>query len=158
MGGFTALHLGLKHPHRTMSLTLAGTGYGAERHLEADFRAACIAVAETFETEGAAVFASAYAEGASRVQFLAKDPRGWQEFAYRLATHSDFGSALTMRGVQAHRESLWNMETDLRQLRLPVLILVGDEDDHCLQPGLFLKRTIPTAGHRVVARRPGVHG
>ena len=26
---------------------------------------------------------------------------------------------------------------------VPTLIVVGDEDDHCLQPGIFLKKTIP---------------
>jgi pimeloyl-ACP methyl ester carboxylesterase len=24
--------------------------------------------------------------------------------------------------------------------------MVGDEDDHCIQPGLFLKRTVPRCG------------
>jgi pimeloyl-ACP methyl ester carboxylesterase len=24
--------------------------------------------------------------------------------------------------------------------------MVGDEDDHCLQPGIFLKKTIPACG------------
>jgi len=25
-------------------------------------------------------------------------------------------------------------------------VIVGDEDDHCLQPGIFLKRTVPACG------------
>ena len=25
-------------------------------------------------------------------------------------------------------------------------VVVGDEDDHCLQPGIFLKKTIPACG------------
>jgi pimeloyl-ACP methyl ester carboxylesterase len=25
-------------------------------------------------------------------------------------------------------------------------VMVGDEDDHCIQPGLFLKRTVPRSG------------
>jgi pimeloyl-ACP methyl ester carboxylesterase len=28
----------------------------------------------------------------------------------------------------------------------PVLLVNGDEDEGCLEPGLMLKRTIPTAG------------
>ena len=31
-------------------------------------------------------------------------------------------------------------------MQTPVLVMVGDEDDHCLQPGLFLKRTISRSG------------
>ena len=146
MGGFTALHFGLNHPDRALSLTVAGAGYGAEKQFEAYFRGVSLAVADRFETLGAPAFAPIYAEGASRVQFQAKDPRGWREFADRLATHSSVGAPLTMRGVQAMRPSLWDLEDGLRRMMLATLVIVGDEDDHCLQPGLFLKRTIPACG------------
>ena len=146
MGGFATLHFGLNHPDRALSLTVAGAGYGAEKQFEEYFRCVSREVADRFETLGASAFAPIYAEGASRVQFQAKDPRGWREFADRLATHSSTGAALTMRGVQAMRPSLWDLEDHLKRLALPTLVIVGDEDDHCLQPGLFLKRTIPACG------------
>ena len=55
------------------------------------------------------------------------------------------GSALTMRGVQARRPSLWDLTDRMRNLDVPTLIMAGDEDDPCLEPGLLMKRTIPTA-------------
>jgi len=146
MGGFATVHFGLTHPDRALSLTVAGAGYGAEKQHEDYFRGVSREVADKFETLGAAAFAPIYAEGASRVQFQAKDPRGWREFADRLATHSSKGAALTMRGVQAMRPSLWDLEDGLKRMSVPTLVIVGDEDDHCLQPGLFLKRTIPACG------------
>ena len=30
--------------------------------------------------------------------------------------------------------------------------MVGDEDDHCLQPGIFLKKTIPASGRAVMPK------
>jgi pimeloyl-ACP methyl ester carboxylesterase len=51
-----------------------------------------------------------------------------------------------MRGVQARRPSFWDLEAELRALAVPTLVMVGDEDDHCLQPGLFLKRVLPACG------------
>ncbi|MCA9826155.1 MAG: alpha/beta hydrolase, partial [Dehalococcoidia bacterium] len=33
-----------------------------------------------------------------------------------------------------------------KTLRVPTLILIGDEDEPCINPALFLKRTIPGAG------------
>ena len=30
--------------------------------------------------------------------------------------------------------------------------MVGDEDDHCLQPGIFLKKTIPACGLAVLPK------
>ena len=38
------------------------------------------------------------------------------------------------------------------RIRVPVLIVAGDEDDHCLNPGLFLKRTIVTSGLAVLPK------
>lgn len=146
MGGFTTVHLGLKAPDRALSLTVAGAGYGCEKEFEDYFRNVSLEVAENFESRGAKDFAETYALGASRVQFQNKDPRGWREFADRLARHSDHGAACTMRGVQARRPSFYDLEDGLRTMQVPTLVVVGDEDDHCLLPGIFLKKTIPACG------------
>jgi pimeloyl-ACP methyl ester carboxylesterase len=152
MGGFATLHLGLTHPDRALSLLVAGAGYGAEKQHAAYFRDVSLQVARNFEEQGARKFAEIYALGASRVQFQNKDPRGWAEFAEQLAQHSAQGAALTMRGVQARRPSPYDLEADLARMMVPTLVMVGDEDDHCLQPGLFLKRTIPACGLAVLPK------
>lgn len=146
MGGFACIHAGLRHGHRVLSLVAAGTGYGAEKSLEEYFRGVSEQVASNFEQRGSKDFAPVYAEGAARVQFQNKDPLGWQLFADRLGRHDPKGAANTMRGVQARRPSLYDLEADLAALDIPVLVMAGDEDDHCLAPGIFLKRTLPRAG------------
>ena len=146
MGGFCTVHFGIHHPDRALSLTVAGAGYGFEKENEEYFRGVSREVADQFQTLGAKAFAPIYGSGASRVQFQNKDPRGWQEFVERLATHSDTGAANTMRGVQARRPSFWDLEEELKRMMVPTLVVVGDEDDHCLQPGIFLKKTIPACG------------
>ncbi|WP_159010781.1 alpha/beta hydrolase [Bradyrhizobium sp. S69] len=146
MGGFCTVHFGLRTPQRALSLLVAGAGYGCEKEYEEYFRGVSLEVADNFERQGAKEFSKVYALGASRVQFQNKDPRGWQEFADRLATHSDRGAANTMRGVQARRPSFYDLEDRLKQMQVPTLVVVGDEDDHCLQPGIFLKKTIPACG------------
>jgi len=57
-----------------------------------------------------------------------------------------------MRGVQCQRPSLYDLEPGLSNLATPTLVINGDEDDHCLQPGLFLKRTIPACGLLVLPK------
>ncbi len=146
MGGFCTVHFGLRTPQRALSLLVAGAGYGCEKEHEEYFRGVSLEVADNFERQGAKEFSKVYALGASRVQFQNKDPRGWQEFADRLATHSDRGAANTMRGVQARRPSFYDLEDRLKQMQVPTLVVVGDEDDHCLQPGIFLKKTLPACG------------
>jgi pimeloyl-ACP methyl ester carboxylesterase len=152
MGGFAALHFGLDFPARARSLVVAGAGYGAEKQYEMYFRDVSLEVAKQFEEQGSAQFAKTYSIGASRVQFQNKDPRGWREFADLLGQHSSIGAANTMRGVQARRPSIYDLEDRLRAMPVPVLVVVGDEDDHCLQPGIFMKKTIPAAGLLVLPK------
>jgi pimeloyl-ACP methyl ester carboxylesterase len=152
MGGFAALHFGLDHADRARSIVVAGAGYGAEKQFERYFRDVSAEVARQFETQGSATFAKTYSLGASRVQFQNKDPRGWQEFATQLGEHSALGSANTMRGVQMLRPSIYDLEDRLRNMPVPTLVMVGDEDDHCLQPGIFLKKTIPACGLLVLPK------
>jgi pimeloyl-ACP methyl ester carboxylesterase len=146
MGGFAVLHAGLRRPERVLSVCAAGAGYGAEKAFEDYFKGISEQVAVNFETQGAERFARVYAEGASRVQFQEKDPRGWALFAERLGGHSSQGAANTMRGVQMKRPSLYDLEAEFKAMKPPVLVMVGDEDDHCLHPGIFLKKTIPACG------------
>jgi pimeloyl-ACP methyl ester carboxylesterase len=150
MGGFTALHLALRHGGRLLSAVAAGTGYGAQPERQAAFRGECEVIAAAFESEGAAAVAERYAVGPARVQFQNKNPRGWAEFAAALAEHSATGAALTMRGVQAARPSLYALRDELARVSTPVLVLTGDEDEGCLEPALMLKRAVPTAGLAVL--------
>ncbi|SAI70054.1 hydrolase [Bordetella ansorpii] len=164
MGGFATLHFGLRHPDRALSLVVAGAGYGAEKQYEDYFRNVSLEVANKFESLGAPEFSKIYSTAASRIAFQLKDPRGWAEFAEQLGQHDATGSAMTMRGVQARRPSLYDLEAELRQMAVPTLVIVGDEDDHCLQPGIFLKRTVPAsgllvlpkAGHTLNIEEPGL--
>lgn len=152
MGGFCTLHLGLRHPERALSLTVAGCGYGAQPELRNRWQAETEASAHSFERDGAAATGERYMVGPARVQFQAKDPRGWEESKRWLAEHSPVGSALTLRGVQMRRPSLYHLTEELRHLDVPVLLVTGDEDEGCLEPNLMLKRTIPTAALAVLPR------
>jgi len=129
MGGFATLHFGLGYPDRASSLVVAGCGYGAEPGKRQQFHDETAKTAALIESAGMKIAAQTYGIGPTRVQFQNKDPRGWAEFAARLAEHSTPGSAKTMRGVQARRPSLWDLADRMRNLDLPTLIMSGDEDD-----------------------------
>ena len=145
MGGFATLHFGFRHPTRARSLVVAGCGYGAETESRARFRAEAEAIAAFIDQNGMQTFAAKYAYGPTRVQFENKDPRGFAEFKQYLSEHSALGARNTQLGVQRERPSLYDLVEDMKRLTLPTLILTGDEDWPCLQPGVLMKRTIPTA-------------
>ena len=57
-----------------------------------------------------------------------------------------------LKNYQAARPSFFDFEDELRRLVVPTLLVVGDEDDPCLETNLFLKRSIPAAGLWVVPK------
>ena len=158
MGGFATLHLGINAQDRVLSLVIAGCGYGAipvdktSFNKEADFSNISLDSAKIILNEGMDKFGSEYALGPSRVQFQNKDPKGWQLFNDQLIKHDPVGSANTLLGVQNKRPNLYTLEEEIRGITCPTLIINGDEDDMCLEVGLYLKRTIKTAGLLIVPK------
>jgi pimeloyl-ACP methyl ester carboxylesterase len=162
MGGYASLHFGLRYPQRALSITVAGAGYGSVAAEREKFRKDSDEVARRFEADGMAKVAEFYTKGPTRVQFMDKDPRGWKEFYDQFAAQSAKGHALTMRGVQMSRPSVYDLEAGLEKLEVPTLIITGDEDDPCLEPGIFMKRKIrssalvvlPRSGHTINLEEP----
>jgi len=152
MGGFCALHVGLRHPERALSLVVAACGYGAHPDAQEGFRRECEAIARSIREDGPEAFADRYAIGPARVQLQNKDREAWQTFRDQLAEHPTEGAALTMLGVQRQRPSLYDLRDELAAVTLPTLILAGDEDDGCLDTDLMLKRTMPAAGLTLLPR------
>jgi len=162
MGAYTTLHVGLLHPERCLSLTATGCGFASAPAQRAASLEQIEHHAELFAHADIQIAAGQYADAPNRQAFKRKDPRGYAEFVGRLAEHSGLGSALTLLGVQRRRPTLWEMQSELSRLALPLLVICGDEDEDCLEAGLLLKRTVPRAalsvmpcsGHCLPAEEP----
>jgi pimeloyl-ACP methyl ester carboxylesterase len=152
MGGYATLHFGLRYPDRALSLVVAGAGYGSVLAEREQFRKDCEVTAARIERDGMDKTAEFYAKGPTRVQFMDKDPLGWDEFRRQLAEGSTPGHALTLRGVQMMRPSIFELGDRLEKLEVPTLVVTGDEDEACLEPGVYMKRKIPTAGLVVIPK------
>ena len=158
MGGFATLHFGINEPERAKSLVIAGCGYGAipidkaTYDKKANFSSVALETAKNIIQKGMNKVGAEYALGPSRVQFQNKDPKGWQLFNDFLINHDSIGSANTLLGVQNKRPNLYELEKEISNIKTPTLIINGDEDDMCLEVGLFLKRTIKTSGLFIVPK------
>jgi pimeloyl-ACP methyl ester carboxylesterase len=152
MGGYATLHFGLTYPERALSITVAGAGYGSGTGARETFHRDTEMIARRFEGEGMAKVAEFYSRGPTRVQFLEKDPRGWQEFHDQFAAGSAKGHALTLRGVQMTRPSVFDLGDAMERCEVPTLIMTGDEDDPCLEAGIFMKRKLPRSGLLVLPK------
>ncbi|MFI5268216.1 MAG: alpha/beta fold hydrolase [Chloroflexota bacterium] len=144
MGGSVVLNFGIRYPELCRSIVAAGAGSGSINREQ--FERDVAGVVELIRTGGIEGFAQVYADGPSRQPFKRKDPQGWGEFREQLAEHSPVGQAHTIVGVQLNRPTLLTLEKELDQLEVPTLIMVGDEDEACVEPGVFLKRHIRSSG------------
>jgi pimeloyl-ACP methyl ester carboxylesterase len=154
MGAYTALHVGIRHPARCISVTAAGCGWGSlpDPAARQAMRAQAAETAKMFTEKGMAEAAAIYADTPTRQAQKHKDPRGYAEFSRMLAEHSAQGHALTMTMLQSKRPTLWDLEVELKKFSVPLLVICGDEDETCLDGSVFLKRTAPTAGLLVIPR------
>jgi pimeloyl-ACP methyl ester carboxylesterase len=150
MGAYTTLFFGLAYPDRARSLTVGGIGSGSG--LQKHFVAEMTAILDCLEQEGIERTAERHFAGPRRVQLRDKDPKGWDEAYEQFTKQSAKGHALTIRGVLMKRRSVLDMGAELERLNVPVLVISGDEDDPCLEPGLFLKRKLPAVGLLVIPK------
>ena len=150
MGGFAALHFGLRYAPMALSLTVVGIGFGSDPDKRMQFLRDNEIMARRFEELGTEEAVKPYQIGPARVQLQNKDPRGYAHFCTEFAKHSALGSANTLRGIQAKRPTLYRLERRIARLKVPLHVISGDEDDNCLQPGIFIKRICPSACLTVV--------
>ena len=154
MGAYTALHVGLQAPARCISVVAAGCGWGStpDPKQREVMKALAAETGKMFAEEGIKAAAVKYADAPMRQAQKHKDPRGYAEFARMLAEHSALGHAQTMFNLQLKRPTLWEMADALKRFSVPLLVVVGDEDEPCIDGSVFLKRTVPTAGLMVIPR------
>src|SRR5882757_7392505 len=154
MGAATALHVGIRYPERCISVIAAGCGYGssADPKKVEEARAASRETGKMFAEKTMEESARLYGDGVVRQAHKHKDPRGYAHFVKMLSEHSPLGHSLIMLNLQAKRPSLWEMEADLKTFKPPLLVIVGDEDDWCVDGSIYLRRTVPTAGLLVIPR------
>ena len=146
MGGTLTVGFAIAYPEMCRSLVIASAGAGSDSSDREQLVALWQSLSESMITEGMEKFADGYARGAERVQFLRKDPLGWAKFHAGLAAHSAQGSSLTFRGVQMKRKTIYQLEEEMKNIRIPTLVMIGDEDGPCVEPAIFMKRNIPGAG------------
>jgi len=154
MGAYTALHVGMHVSARCLSVVAAGCGWGStpDAKKREEMKALAAETGKMFAEEGIKPASVKYADAPMRQALKNKDPRGYAEFARQLAEHSALGHAQTMFNLQLKRPTLWEMEAGLKKFAVPLLVIVGDEDEPCIDGSVFLKRTAPTAGLLMIPR------
>ena len=164
MGAYATLQFGLRYPRRALSLTAIGAGAGSDPAKRAQFLRNRAALERLFREHGMKAVARVVQHAPHRIQLAIKDPRGAREFWAHFVEGSALGHALTLRGIQSRRPTLYSLGSRFARMKVPTHLVVGDEDDGALGPALFLKRVCPAArltvvratGHLVNVEEPGL--
>lgn len=144
MGAYTGLQLARENPDRVLSVVAASGASGGYEPARAEFEKEMAAAAEQLasldEMPGEAL-----ASGPTRTQLRRKDPTGWKRVVEIIGRRPVHSAAKTMRMVQFGRTPVFRLEKELAAVETPVLLMVGDEDESCLDVNLWLKRTMPSS-------------
>jgi pimeloyl-ACP methyl ester carboxylesterase len=144
MGANVARDFTIAHPEMVRSLVMVGAGAGSvNRQAFLDSQAA---TAERLEREGQPSRVRELDTLPQRVSFKAKDPRGFAEFLRQAGEHDAQACAHLAREVMSKRRTVPELEAPLRALRVPTLIMVGDQDAPCVEPSMMMRALIPHAG------------
>jgi pimeloyl-ACP methyl ester carboxylesterase len=144
MGANVARDFAIAHQEMTQSLILVGSGAGSvsrEQFVESQRSAAA-----ALEREGIASLVRSLEGLPSRAPFKEKDPRGFAEFLRQAGEHDAQACAHLAREVIAKRKTIFELEAELKALRVPTLIMVGDRDAPCLEPSVVISGWMPHAG------------
>jgi pimeloyl-ACP methyl ester carboxylesterase len=144
MGGSVVLNFAIRYPGLCRTIVVVGAGSGTTNR--AQFERDIDRTVDLLRARGIDGFAEVYGEGPTRLPFKRKDPHGYALFRRQLADHSATGQALTMLGVLRPRPTIFALESQLHALEVPTLVIIGDEDEPCVDPAVFMKRHIPSAG------------
>ena len=138
-------HLGIRKAH------VVGCSMGAYSALQFGMRHPAMALSVTTLGAGAG------SDPATRKAFLKTT-----ESHAQLFETAGTAAALKQRGVQAKRPPVYDLETELRKFRPPLLVMCGNEDDGSIGPALFIKRVCrnarlwicPASGHTLNTEEP----
>jgi pimeloyl-ACP methyl ester carboxylesterase len=150
MGAQSTLHFGLTYPRMAITLTTIGTGSGSYSS-RAEQRRISEENARRYEEDGLARVLERIRKAPNRVLLKRKNPRAWDDFGKRFLEHSAQGCANIQRAIQAKRPPIASFARELRALKVPTHLIVGDQDTGAIEPSLFVQRTCPAAQLTVAA-------
>jgi pimeloyl-ACP methyl ester carboxylesterase len=150
MGGNIALNFALTYPKMVSRLIVADTGAGSDG--TAEWVTGVHAFADALG-RGMEAFADLASANQLFARYIAQGPEAERFIRSCLMTHRAHGLAHTAHEVLARRPTIYSLEPQLRALRVPTLLVVGERDEPCLAVHRFMGEAIPNARQLVI---PGV--
>jgi len=160
MGGNVALNLAIGHPDRVNGAIIASAGSGSEP--DDGFMDRLKLLVDRLDTGDLEAFIEVLMASPSNVTLFKRRPELIELIKERRMKNNPKGLANTIRGVQMKRKSVMALESQMKRLNVPSLIVVGEFDEPCREPANFMSKHIPNSklivmpetGHSVNLERP----
>ena len=144
MGAYAALQYARMRPNGVRGLVLVGIGSGSPQADTAPWRAQMTDLATTWLQDPRRA-ARMLAEAPNRQALKRLNPQAFAAWLADLEGHSPEGMARTCRNYQGRRPALQDFEGEFSALKIPTLIVCGEEDAPCLETSRWLGRILPNA-------------
>ena len=155
MGAYTALHVGIHAPARCISVVAAGCGWGSspDAKKREEMKALAAETGKMFAEEGIARrplrnMPTRRCARHRRTRIRAATPNS--PACCRSIPRKGMRTPCSISSSSGRRYGRWR--ADLKKFSVPLLVIVGDEDEPCIDGSVYLKRTAPTAGLLVIPR------
>ncbi|MGA0594076.1 alpha/beta fold hydrolase [Enterovirga sp. CN4-39] len=161
-GGGVALNFAIRHPGKVRSLAVIGAGAGSVDR-EA-WLAGARTLSDAIAREGMEALVQNIERAPQRQALRIKDPASWDEFIRGMRDMSPIGCSLMMANALMGRKPLFDLETEIAGLPMPVLVAVGDQDIPGFDTSIFVSRTaphgalavLPLCGHLLPVEEPAL--
>jgi pimeloyl-ACP methyl ester carboxylesterase len=151
MGSAATLQFALANPDRARSIILCSIGSGSDMK-PGEFASNMEGMAGLVEKDGLRGIIEGWGASPTRLRLKDKNPAEYANFNKAAAAFSPLGLTNTMRGVQQRRPPIYAHKERIAALKVPALVVLGEEDEPCVGPSRFLKDTLPGAQLEVIAK------
>lgn len=143
MGGGTALHCVFNHPEMVKAAIICATGSGSNdievRNKRAQENITII------KEKGIRTFFDPQLNTPEILDLQKRNPGLYEKIkAMRLGSPS-IGLINTLQSVMMTRSSIFTLKDKLEKVNVPVLIIVGAQDEECVEPSKFMHEHIPNS-------------
>lgn len=147
-GGNLALNYTLRHPEKVRGLVVIGAGAGTSDR--ENWLCGARDLADAIKARGVGAVVDSISAAPQRLALKRKDPLAWREFQRLMSELDPVGAEFLMRVTLTDRLPVSDLTDAMRQCKVPMLVMLGDQDTPADEACRMIAQMAPNAGLMVL--------
>lgn len=147
-GGNLALNFALRFPAKVKGLVVVGAGAGTSDR--ENWLRGAVGLADDIAARGVQAVVDSVSTAPQRIALKLKDPLTWQRFLGLMRDLDPVGAQNLMRITLTNRLPITDLEEKLRDCKVPMLVMLGDQDEPADLACRLIAKTAPHAALAVL--------